>query len=208
MTTLRRLGAILLLGLMPAGCTFWGGGDPPAMTSAGTGVTLSPTLPTRIYDFADQNTADFYLTDLPPETWTGGADVSRATGVLMHVHMFLASKSGRTPIAAGSTVVNTRIIVLAGGAMGVYGGGGFLLRDGEAGDEEFGGRIPHGTLRLLRATPGFVDRLGPSKLDGYFEATLDPTQAQQLRRAFDTLILASAPVATDQTEPGATPETK
>ncbi|MFA6044344.1 MAG: hypothetical protein WC718_05120 [Phycisphaerales bacterium] len=201
---LRTLTSALALGvaaLLPAGCTFWGNSGTPIITSATSGLTLSPALPTRIYDFTDSNTADFYLTDLPPETWTSGGDVSRATGVLMHVHMFLASKAGSTPIASGATIVNTRIIVLAGGAMGVYGGGGFLLRSGEAGDDDFGGRLPHSTLRLLRATPGFVDRLGPSELDGYFEATLDATQTEQMRRAFDTLISKTAPVATAEEKP-------
>lgn len=193
--TTTGLGAALAAALS-GGCSLWPGGSPPIITSTSSGLTLSPALPTRLYDFEDRNTADFYLTDLPPETWTSGADVSHATGVLMHVHMFLASKAGSTPIASGATVFNTRIIVLAGGAIGVYGGGGFLFRSGEAGDDEFGGRLPHTTLRLLRATPGFVDRLGPSELDGFFEATLDTPQTDQLRRAFDTLIAATAPVAT------------
>lgn len=193
--------AVCAASLLPGGCTFWGRGGTPIITSASSGLTLTPALPTRIYDFADRNTADFYMTDLPPETWAGGGDVSHATGVLMHIHMFLASKPGSTPIASGATVVNTRIIVLAGGAMGVYGGGGFLLRSGEAGDDEFGGRLPHATLRLLRATPGFVDRLGPSELDGFFEATLDAEQASQMRRAFDTLIAKTAPVAMVEEKP-------
>jgi len=172
----------------------------PAVTSVSSGVSLTTSLPTRLYAFDDENTADFYLTDLPPEVWTSGANVSQMTGVFIHVHMFLAPRAGRTPISAGATVVDARVLVLAGGAMGVYGGGGFLLRDGDAGDDEFGGRVPHATLRLVRATPGFVDRLGPSQLDGSFDATLDPEQAAQMRRAFDTLIAATAPVA-DATPP-------
>lgn len=180
------------LGLVSA-CSIWSG--PPEVTSISSGLTLSTSLPTRVYSFEDQNTADFYMTDLPPETWTNGGDVSHATGVFVHIHMFLASRAGRTPINSGSTVFNTRVIVLAGGAMGVYGGGGFLLRDGEAGDDAFGGRISQATLRLLRATPGFVDRLGPCQLNANIDATLDQEQAANMKRAFDTLIKATAPVA-------------
>ncbi|MBI1190748.1 MAG: hypothetical protein GC200_08740 [Tepidisphaera sp.] len=186
---------LVLAAFLPAGCSYVGGRGLPAVTSVGSGVTLTTALPTRLYTFEDQNTADFYLTDLPPETWTSGGDVSHATGVFMHLHMFIAPRAGRTPISAGATVIDARVIVLAGGAMGVYGGGGFLLRDGDAGDESFGGRVPQATMRLVRATPGFVDRLGPSTLDGVFDASLDVEQVTQVRRAFDTLIAATAPVA-------------
>jgi len=188
-----RLALVAGVGLGVWGCGVGGGGD-PELASRLTGAQFAPSLPTRIYAFADRNTADFYLTDLPPEVWTGGADVSEMTGSMVHVHMFLASRAGRTPIEPTASSATIRVVVLGGGTMGVYGGGGFLLRSGEPGDSSFGGAIRAGTMRLLRATPGFVDRLGPCEFKGSFQANLDASQAANMQRAFEALVRATTPL--------------
>lgn len=166
---------------------------PGCGTSAVDRVTLVSTssraeLParpsTRVYGALDRNTADFYLTDLPESASAPGADLRSYTGHLIHVHLFIAPKAGSTPIAPGASTVTVRHIVLAGGEMGMYAGGGFMTPSDTIGSAESGGRISGATLRLAGATPGFVDRLGPSEMAAAFSATRDEARARAWSAAF------------------------
>jgi len=156
-------------------------------------------LPTRYYDSKDNNSVEFFLTDLPDEVWLKGADVTDMNGVIVHVLMFLQPKAGRTPIEDTASTATVRVLILSNGELGVYGGGGFLVRSGSPGDRTVGGSISQGTVQLIRATPGFEDKLGPGYFGGSFGASRNPEQVAAIRRAFNYLAslapsLESAPV--------------
>lgn len=151
---------------------------------------LAPALEHRVYRYADANTADFFLTDLPEELWTPDADFRGVSASIVHVHTFIEPRPGRTPIADGASNVTIRYLVVSRGRLGLYGGGGFLWRSGEPGDAAAGGELRGASMKLLRATPGFQDLLGPSELSGSFTARKDAERAARLEAIFQSLQLA------------------
>lgn len=141
-------------------------------------------LPYRAYEFNSQNEADFYLTDLPESVWREGGDASRATGTMVHIHMFMKPRPGKTPIEGAASTASVRVLVLSNGELGVYGGGGFFQSSGSPGDSTLGGSLHEGTLRLIRGTTNFEDRLGPGWFSGSLSARRVPEDAARLRRVF------------------------
>lgn len=145
-------------------------------------ATVEPQFVTAVYRAADANTADIYLSDIPE-----GALVERLSrgaagepGNIVHVHLFLRPKAGRTPIDFDASNMTLTHVVLTGSAMGIYGGGGFMLPSWRLGADTFGGRIKRATLRLVESDPGFSDRLGPSTLSGRVTARKDDELAGQI----------------------------
>lgn len=132
-------------------------------------LTLKPT--STVYAARDRNTADFYLTDLPPGSWNKPS--TELAGTLVHVHVFLTPKPGHTPIADEACSFTVRQVVFAGGGVGVYSGGGFLSLSGDIGERECDGEFKGATLRLTSATADFVDRLGPAEMNGRLDSTRD-----------------------------------
>jgi hypothetical protein len=185
---------LLLVAVVWPGCTALGGGGRAQVRSLASGATLAADLPTRVYTSADSSTADFYMTDLPEAVWTQGADLSNLSGTLMHVHMFIAPKAGETPIADTASTSIVRCVVLARGEVGVYGGGGFFINGGKPGGKNFSGSVWQGTLRLVSATPAFVDRLGPSSFSGSFSARRDEGTAAAIERAMRTMMSVTKPL--------------
>lgn len=185
--------SVAAMGLV-AGCGVMASPGAMRVTSRGQERAELPlTLPTRVYDSTDANTADFYLSDLPREVWMGGADASSMTGVMVHVHMFVAPKAGRTPIETTASSATVRVLVLSNGELGVYGGGGFFSKSGTAGQKTFGGGLREGTVKLIRATAGFDDRLGPAFFSGSINAERNPDEVAAMRRAFNYLASFGTP---------------
>jgi len=142
------------------------------LTSPLTGATLSPNLTTRVYSYADENTVDIYLSDLTPEQLGLPIDpdpANRPVGQIVHIHMFIRPSPGKTPIEPQASNCSIRHLILAPGATGLYGGGGFLLPSGSASSGTFGGSISAGTLRLQAASPSFNDALGPTGVRASFK---------------------------------------
>lgn len=192
-----------LVGAGLSGCGWMGGvgravrsvgGDGAELTSLQNGNSLSISATTRVYGFEDRHRADFYLTDLPEEVWKSGADASNLNGTMVHVAMFVTPKAGRTPIAVDANSAIVRVLVLSNGQVGLYGGGGFFTRSGAPGMESVGGSVTDGTVRLVRATPGFNDLLGPSTFNCGFTTVLDAEQAAQMDRAFNALSAVGVPI--------------
>lgn len=165
-----------------ASCGVFGGGLTRGTTlaSAETGYVLNMTPRYQAYLSADINTADFFLSDLPAEAFADGADLSRFSGSLVQVHMFLAPKAGSTPIAFSATSATVRQVVFANGQMGMYSGGGFLLPSGTAGDSTFGGTIRSASMRLTGRTPGFADKLGPAEFASGLSVPKDVSRAKRM----------------------------
>lgn len=153
----------------------------------------APTLPTAVYLAKDPNTADIYLTDLDETALDRGTSLSGVSGRIVHLHLFLSPRPGSTPIESSACSVVIRHIVLAGEAIGVYGGGGFLMPRGRLGDREYGGTIRDATLRLTDQAGSFVDRLGPSTMEARFVARRDEALARRIgARVEDVLAVTRA----------------
>ncbi len=204
-TEMRRRGAgvmaaaALLVGVAGAGllgaCGSVGSAGALRMTSRGEErARFACDLPVRVYEQTSTLSADFFLTDLPREVWAGGGDASGVSGTIVHVHMFIVPRPGKTPISTGACTAAVRVLVLSEGELGVYGGGGFFAQTGDLGRPTFGGSIREATLRLIRATPGFEDRLGPSFLSGSIGAKRDAADVAALRRTFNFLSSFGTPL--------------
>lgn len=162
------LTTLTLLGLTLAGCSLTSTpvGTDLLSRQSSLKLTLRPT--TTVYAARDRNTADFYMTDLPPGSWN--KPTAELAGSLVHVHVFLTPKPGSTPIADDSCSFTVRQVVFSGGGVGVYSGGGFVYLTGDIGEPECGGEFRGATLRLTSSNADFVDRLGPAEMNGRVEA--------------------------------------
>lgn len=158
-------------------------------------ASLTPDWLTAVYTSPDQNTADVYLSDLPIDLLTAEdpAALDAHAGNIVHLHYFLTPKAGRTPIDANAANVTIQHLVLVPnpqgglGFAGLYGGGGFLLPTDEPGSRTFSGRIREGSHRLLRAGPGFTDRLGHAVIEGAIAARKDDGACAAIARNLSLL---------------------
>lgn len=160
-------------------------------------VEFGPVPTAVAYIDRDTNTADIYLTDFSRAELAADTPLGDVTGTILHVHMFMRPRPGRTPIETTASTVSFRCAVIAGGQVGVYGGGGFLFPSGEPGDASFGGIIRNASARLLAGTPGFVDRLGAARLDASLNAPRDPALAKLIDRRLDLALRAAGTTAAD-----------
>ncbi len=166
-----------------------GGGGAVRIVSPSKNVELRPKLVTKIYRHGDKNTADFYLSDLSEEqllAWLRGTDTD-ASGNLIHIHMFLRPKAGRTPIDYTASNIAITHTVIAGGVYGIYGGGGFMLPSGKSGAKSMGGNVRDASLKFIRGSDGFVDLVEAAVFSGAISAKRDDELAQQI----GTLIAAA-----------------
>ncbi|MCC6319993.1 MAG: hypothetical protein IT438_00975 [Phycisphaerales bacterium] len=211
MTKTALLLCSLPLALGMSGCLgFRSAGGDLTFASLDSGRVLAPTIATAIYGRTDANTADLYFSDLPEDRLTDPRDpLGGATGSLLHIHYFLNPDAGRTPIDNTACNVTIKHFVFAGGELtgspifGVYGGGGFFFPSGEPGSNVFGGSIEEGTHRLLAATPGFNDLLGPSEVSGKMLATRDDDAADLIGRKVRQLLRRVPVVVEPVTKPDA-----
>lgn len=185
---------------MLTGCAGLGAGG-----SGGSGQVLSETestrldlrLPTRAAVVQDRNTADVYLTDLSAATLARlsegdlGPEIS---GTLVHVHIFLNPKPGRTPIEPTAASATARLVVVARGQVGVYDGAGFLMPGRSLRKGSAAGTLRNAPTRLTRATPGFADLLGSSRMELAFGAKSDEPAAAAIAGAIRTLAIIADPV--------------
>lgn len=185
----------LLLSVALCGCGGGvGGASGYRITSIQTRATLSPNLNSGWFSAADENTADMYLTDLPPETLTSIEALSGATGHIVHVRMLLRPKAGNTPIEPTALSASVVHVVLSGGQIGVYQGGGFFTPSGSTGDRTFGGSLVGGRVQLGAATAGFADRLGASEMSAGIRAERNPDRVATVRRALAWALSNAPPV--------------
>lgn len=150
---------------------------------------VAPELPHVVYRAADANTADIYMTDLSREELDPATDFRDVEGQIVHLHMFIAPRAGKTPIDQTACSVTVRHAIIANGAIGVYGGGGFFLPSGKAGQKRFGGDVRDATMRLVGSTGGFVDRLGAAQFQGSIRAERDDALAALIGRRMDDIAL-------------------
>ena len=185
--TLPIVAALLGLAALLPGCSTHAS---VRMRSQTNGAVLSPGFSTTAYTFSDENTVDLYLTDIPADAFQTPPDPSadHPAGQILHIHMFIRPSPGKTPIEPQAANCSIRHLILADGAIGVYGGGGFLLPSSSAKSGTFSGTISEGTLRLQAATPNFNDALGPSNLRANFRIHEDRDLANLIARRFEEWI--------------------
>ena len=160
---------------------------------------LKSTLPTRAYTYQDKNTADIYLTDLSQDQLTNffenDADWSTFTGSMVHVHLFLSPKPGKTPIEPTAANATVRYIVLTKGEIGVYDGAGFILPGKKIGKDSISGALNGAPAKLTRSTARFSDPLPATRLDLSFSAKENTPLAEELRARVNALSSAAEPLS-------------
>ena len=178
-----------------AGCNALRGGG----GSGGTSTIISDTsgsvyetnLRTRVYTYHDDNTADIYLTDLSDAQLTSffetNADWSQISGTIVHIHLFLDPKPGKTPIEPTAANASIRYGIISNGQIGIYDGAGFMLPGEKPGKGSISGTFKAAPLRLSRATPGFADPLTPARMDLSFDSKLDDAASPELQARLDAM---------------------
>jgi hypothetical protein len=189
----RRLPVLLipLLALLPAlfsplgGCGRVFSASGIKFDSIDNHTAFSPSIVSSAYRAADTSTAEIYLSDIPLRDLARAESLDELSGTIVHIHLFIRPRPGKTPIEPTASTAIIQAAVLARGEVGLYGGGGFMLPSGVPGDNNFGGSIRGGSVRLLSATPGFADRLGAAGLTAGVRAPLDATAAAVMAHLFE-----------------------
>ncbi len=175
-----------------------GSGGSGTLSSESTSTLFKAKLPTRAYSTEDKNTADIYLTDLSDEDLTNFFQSDQSwqslSGSIVHVHLFLNPKPGKTPIEPTAANATVRYIILVDGQIGVYDGAGFLLPSKKIGKKSLGGTLRNAPAMLTRKTNNFNDILGVTRIDLSFSAKLDEPKADALADRVHALSSAADPV--------------
>ncbi len=165
--------------LLSVGCS--SNSELRASSADGTAV-LVPVVQTSIFRATDENTADIFLTDLPLSRLANPNDDLRdAAGNLIHIRLFLVPSPGKTPIDPTACNVAVYHFVFANGAIGIYGGGGYMSVSNKPQNPSISATLQDVNLRLIRATPDFADRLGAANLTGYVSASRDEPASNALQ---------------------------
>jgi hypothetical protein len=179
-------------------------GSPGSTTiaSAIESTVLAADWRAGVYSVVDEATGDLYFTDLPEPVWralaAGETPPTPAVGQVLRIHLFLVPRAGRTPIDFTASNVTLTHVVFAGSAVGVYGGGGFMLPSGEPGDRAIAGRLEGATVEFVGGSPTFDDRLTAGVLSGRVRAVRNEDAAAALGRiVFAALDRAEQSPATD-----------
>ncbi len=202
-TSLAMIGVLaLVFASAIAGCSIFnnsGAPSKPIYVSGQTGDVLTVPYPNGVYVESDNNTADLYFTTIPG-VGEPGVSMKGVSGSVLHVHMFLKPRAGKTPIDFTASNVTITHILVAEGAVGVYGGAGFMLPSSDPGASTFGGALRDVTLRPTSRTDGFSDQLGWNELAGTLRASRDPERASQIAAWVDAVLADDRLVATAETE--------
>lgn len=130
----------------------------------------------------------FWFSDIPLSALTATASGERPPdGTFVHAQLLWLPKPGLTPLDPTATNLVTRVLIVADGEAGLYGGAGFARVEGTPGEGRVAFEIDGGTLALLERTKGFKDRLGPTGLSGTLTAELAPEEAARWRRTLSQL---------------------
>lgn len=178
----------IILGMATLALGGCSGGSP--LTIESERAVIRPSVRTAVYRFTDQNTADVFLSDFAPEVIVDRLEgAPGAPGTVLHVHVFLAPKAGKTPIDFTASNSAITYVVFAGESMGVYGGGGFVLPSSRLGDAELAARMRRATLRLVEHGAGFADLLGNAEVSGDIAARRDDELAGRISDGLTRLLL-------------------
>ncbi len=168
-----------------AGCSTIDGGT---VTTTGLGddpVQLESTFTTGYFAVEAAQTS-VTLSSIPYAQMANG---TATDGAFLHIEVLWQPKAGATAVVPAATNLSIRLVILAKGELGVYGGGGFGWIDGGVeGDETIGIEITGSALSLLDRTPGFVDLLSPATLLGEVGAVKGVDEARTHIRAASQMV--------------------
>lgn len=99
-------------------------------------------------------------------------------GMILHVELLFPPLAGSTPIDVAATNLSIRCIVISGGEMGVYEGGGFGYPIGTHEDGAMSLRIEPSGMVLGDRTAGFVDLLSPAEITAVYSGGCDTALAE------------------------------
>lgn len=171
------------------------------IVSNGDKSVFAPNYQCEAYLATDPNTAELYLSDIPASRLTDSKDtLDTARGSIIHIHLFLYPSAGSTPVDPTACNITIRQLVLAGPATGLYGGGGFVLPDGDIGDKRVSGTIRQASVRMIRSTADFHDPIGPGSLSGEFSTPRNDALAKTISARIDSLLARLPPPATGSAE--------
>lgn len=158
------------------------------VTSQTSNLSLRPVVMMAAYRHDAGQTADIYLTDLSREHLYPEADLRDVSGSIIHVHLFLVPRAGRSPMEPTSTNATVRYIIVSRGKVGVYAGGGFLRPRSGLGSAALTGTMRRGSLRLASRSEGFEDHLGNCTIDLAFRAPRDEGLARLMAARLESLL--------------------
>ena len=178
-----RAGLLLCIAIgVLSGCSV---GGTVRVASVEAGASLEPQVTLVAFRPLGRGQIDLYMTDLTREQLDPAVPLEELSGSLVHVRMFIRPRAGKTPIDSTATNATIRHVVLSGGAIGVYGGGGFLFPRSSRTSDPFTGRMRGATLVLTDRTPNFVDPLGPSTMSLSVRAPRDDALAALIAARLD-----------------------
>ena len=148
-------------------------------------VALEGEYVTAFYADGSSVETSFILSDVGLDQLLSG-QFSR--GNVVRVDLLWIPKPGATPMDSSATNASILYVIVADGELGVYGGAGFALPEGDASGRSLAVRLRDATLDLLESTDGFVDLLSPATLTGTFTATHNDQRTRQLSTALRRLL--------------------
>ena len=180
---ISRAGLFLCIAVVVlCGCS---AGGTVRVASVEAGASLEPQVTLVAFRPLGRGQIDLYMTDLTREQLDPAVALEELSGSLVHVRMFIRPRAGKTPIDSTATNATIRHVVLSGGAIGVYGGGGFLFPRSSRTSDPFTGRMRGATLVLTDRTANFVDPLGPSTMSLSVRAPRDDALAALIAARLD-----------------------
>jgi hypothetical protein len=180
-----RLGHTLMLGVL---CIVLGGCYSPWKGSTNLVAQSQNLQPVRlemreipaVYSHNEKGEISIFLSNIAIESFQSGAVTD---GLYFHIDVLWIPKPGSTPMDSAATNATVRLVVVASGEVGVYGGSGYVLPASDPGDDEFGVKLRRSTLSLQEATDGFLDLLTPGEVTGTVLAKRDDASARLLHYA-------------------------
>ncbi len=180
---------LVVAGSVLAGCSHTTAPGSLALTALGAKpLQLERTFVTSAYATRDAEDS-FWFSDVPLEqllAHDNGTPLQDA--VFLHAQLLWTPKPGLTPLASTATNLVTRVIVVSGGEVGLYGGAAFARPSGTPGRDAMDLEVDGGTLTLLAKTDGFHDLLSPAGLKGVFSAPFAPEEATRWRRSLSQFV--------------------
>jgi hypothetical protein len=148
-------------------------------------VVLNARYVAAVYARDDDDTISFFLSEVPVEDLLDG-DIT--DGQVMHLELLWRPKAGSTPMDSSATNASIRHVIMVDGELGLYGGAGFALPQGQPGKDRMRISLRDATLRLLESTDGFADPLTPARMTGSFTAIHDPQLVRKLHWALSQVV--------------------
>lgn len=188
--TMPLLTALALMGVMPlTGCRNTDAiGSMEVIAMGSQPLLFAPAFSNAAYITREAEDS-FWFSDVPLKTLLEhDATAPLQNGVFLHVQLVWIPLAGSTPVDATATNLVTRLIVVSGGEVGLYGGAGFARLKGERKSGPLQLDVEGGTLTLLEKTAGFTDLLSPAGFSATLQAPCDNDNATRWRRALSQFV--------------------